>query len=919
MNSDLVQQFVTVVPICSLTSPVNKVLSMMKPEAEGRILVVDSDQRPIGVVSVYDLLFGLAMATEAVTPFSLLHQSQLAAVCAGLPQFNLMEQTRQPSSGEERWFEAIRLQSLQDCLDSLIYCGEQWLDAKPEGASPLRSIRCIPASCSVHDFRLRVMAELQAQTSSSAGFDLSRLPGLDVEWVVVNAQGLGVGLLNQPRVWQYLALTSTRETNPLSLPTALATTQVPQPQPGQGEDSNSWRSDDLWNVFVQRVEEEQARIQRLVHELSQCQAQLKEKDDLLAYISHEMKTPLTAIMGLAELLTLFPATHPSERHHHYTRLIYQSSRRLMQLMAHSLELLHVETQQLAVTLHPVAIAPLCEAAYLQAQEEYLLFTDMAQELPARVPISAVDPGTKTDSSNVGILPDEHSTRADLGQRHPLVVTIQPGTDRMMADERCLKRLMANVLAVLLQLVPNDEACDEGCGEDSYRPAPMKLTVETRNGWTAIQIVCSCQVLTIEQQKQIFQQLNLLEGTEFPTFKQMGFRLLLALRLAQQHGGTLTFLTRSLLGRADHQPQQQMEMTVLLPFKLSAGPTDGLTDGLTDGPTDIAGPSQNLDSIAIGMPNQQESQQESRIAVVVDDDPSRVVAVADALLSVGYWAAIARSGQEALSKIEQLRPNVILLNPAMSYLQDMDILTLLRQNEPTRSIPIIAIAPSTTPAQALVGIDGHLNFPFESTLLRQMIVALTQTVTSDAIAPFSPPITLLYCNPLQWDEPDWDNCLDDPSLSRDSSSTGVKNHDSELPQDALNRNSPSSNAIDSIELNAILHPYHCRVIEVDSIEQAELLARVWQPNLIVCGGSAPTMGAVHHQILRRTFITFQQCEELARLPLVTLTPKITELAHQFGLRVFPCLDPLLAVPSHDGAVTSLALIQVIQVAVDAQSA
>lgn len=85
----------------------------------------------------------------------------------------------------------------------------------------------------------------------------------------------------------------------------------------------------------------------------------------------------------------------------------------------------------------------------------------------------------------------------------------------------------------------------------------------------------------------------------------------------------------------------------------------------------------------------------------------------------------------------------------------------------------------------------------------------------------------------------------------------------------------------IKLASLFREFGCRVLEVDSIEQAELLRRVWRPNVAVLD---PAIANSTHYLQ-----TFSQSPELISLPLVTLTLTATQAAHAFaGLKVFPCL-------------------------------
>ena len=74
----------------------------------------------------------------------------------------------------------------------------------------------------------------------------------------------------------------------------------------------------------------------------------------------------------------------------------------------------------------------------------------------------------------------------------------------------------------------------------------------------------------------------------------------------------------------------------------------------------------------------------------------------------------------------------------------------------------------------------------------------------------------------------------------------------------------------------------RIIEADSLEQADTLARIWQLDVIILDG---------YQIAQpETYLrSFGKSEHLSNLPLITLDTKTTEAANQqSGLNVYPCL-------------------------------
>lgn len=75
----------------------------------------------------------------------------------------------------------------------------------------------------------------------------------------------------------------------------------------------------------------------------------------------------------------------------------------------------------------------------------------------------------------------------------------------------------------------------------------------------------------------------------------------------------------------------------------------------------------------------------------------------------------------------------------------------------------------------------------------------------------------------------------------------------------------------------------RVLEADDLAQAALLARVWQPDVILLDGVIPEPLTYLKQL--------SQYASLAALPIVTLDALTTQAASQIaGLSVFPCLTP-----------------------------
>lgn len=92
----------------------------------------------------------------------------------------------------------------------------------------------------------------------------------------------------------------------------------------------------------------------------------------------------------------------------------------------------------------------------------------------------------------------------------------------------------------------------------------------------------------------------------------------------------------------------------------------------------------------------------------------------------------------------------------------------------------------------------------------------------------------------------------------------------------------------------LQRYHCRLLQVDDLQQASLLSRVWQPKAVILDGQVP--------IATPYLQTLAGHPDLARLPLITLMPLAAQDAAALGLSLVPCPEVLTQPPAQ--AVVSL---------------
>lgn len=557
-------------------------------------------------------------------------------------------------------------------------------------------------------------------------------------------------------------------------------------------------SNDLWLVLATDVTEQQ----QLCKELSAKNADLIQlnrlKDEFLACISHELKTPLTAVLGLSRLLVDQQLGELNERQARYAGLIHQSGRHLMSVVNDILDLTRMETGQMDLTLTPVKIQAVCDRALSEAKAIHTQTT-------------------KTTSQT------QENARSSAPQ---FCLSIELGLDQMVADELRLRQMLVHLLSNAFKFT-------EISGE-------IGLRVSRWEGWIAFTIWDTGIGIPEHQQHLIFQKFQQLENPLTRQFEGTGLGLVLTRALARLHGGDVSFLSRE--GKGSH-------FTLLLP---PTPPKTGFSEpdmGIreeeeTRHQQTRENPAAARQQIGKSTHTQHHPASSQRLVLVVEAVARYIEDLTEKLKGLGYRVVIARSGTEAVEKARRLQPIAIFLNPLLPLLSGWDVLTLLKSDTATRHISVIVTATGAEKDRAFANrADGFLSLPVEHQVLAPVLEKLCtaqavpqQGLDNSAIIPPKTPLRILR--------------LVNPQLESVNPHSSLREH---------------------------------RVIEVDDLDQAELLARVWQFDVILLDVES-TIAQIYLQQLI-------QHPRLAAIPLVTCDVATTLIASKIpGLSVFPYLTP-----------------------------
>ena len=121
---------------------------------------------------------------------------------------------------------------------------------------------------------------------------------------------------------------------------------------------------------------------------------------------------------------------------------------------------------------------------------------------------------------------------------------------------------------------------------------------------------------------------------------------------------------------------------------------------------------------------------AKTVLVVDDDHAIVKFVTLILENEGYRVVTARDGDEALQKVREARPDLVLLDIIMPRRNGYQVCRAIKEDAQLRSLPVLFLSVKSQPSDRFwakrVGADGFLAKPFDpADLVREIHVLLQQ--------------------------------------------------------------------------------------------------------------------------------------------------------------------------------------------------
>ena len=104
----------------------------------------------------------------------------------------------------------------------------------------------------------------------------------------------------------------------------------------------------------------------------------------------------------------------------------------------------------------------------------------------------------------------------------------------------------------------------------------------------------------------------------------------------------------------------------------------------------------------------------------DDEPDITMIVERKLELMGYEVIVKTNGRQALAALQEVKPDLVILDVMMPEMNGWDVCKKIKENEATKSIPVIILTAKTQDMDELMsyesGADRYVSKPIDFSLL-----------------------------------------------------------------------------------------------------------------------------------------------------------------------------------------------------------
>ncbi len=122
-------------------------------------------------------------------------------------------------------------------------------------------------------------------------------------------------------------------------------------------------------------------------------------------------------------------------------------------------------------------------------------------------------------------------------------------------------------------------------------------------------------------------------------------------------------------------------------------------------------------------------------LVVDDEEDILELIEYNLEKEGYTVKTVKTGEECLSIVEKLSPEIVILDLMLPGLDGLEVCKRLKQSEPTRTVPVLMLTAKSEDSDIVSGLelgaDDYITKPFSPKVLIARVRAVLRRASEQA--------------------------------------------------------------------------------------------------------------------------------------------------------------------------------------------
>jgi CheY-like chemotaxis protein/two-component sensor histidine kinase len=275
---------------------------------------------------------------------------------------------------------------------------------------------------------------------------------------------------------------------------------------------------------------------------------------------------------------------------------------------------------------------------------------------------------------------------------------------VFADRLRFKQILYNLLSNAVKFTPEGGSVSISASVSSgTREESIEVAVQD-NGIG----------ISLEEQHAIFDEFHQAATTTKGVREGTGLGLAITRRLVEMHGGEI---------RVDSRPGEGSRFTFSLPSTSGAGRDLELLDNQVEALLTETGPSGTRSAVR----KPKEARQMK--VLIADDSPESREFIRDALASHNVEFHEAVDGKEALAKIREVCPDLVMMDIQMPQMDGYAALREIRRDPALRDLPVIALTAFAMHGdrdKALAaGFDAYISKPVDPRSLRARVDQLLE--------------------------------------------------------------------------------------------------------------------------------------------------------------------------------------------------